>query len=122
MPIQITIPRLGWSMDEGNFTGWLKKEGELVKAGEPLFTLESEKAVQAIEAVDGGILQLQPDSPNAGAVVKVGQVIGLLLAEADPANGASTSAPPAAAAPRAAGVPGRCHARAPHPPPHTVPS
>jgi len=77
-------------MEEGNFTGWLKKEGEAVKAGEPLFTLESEKAQQDVEATDGGVLKLQPDSPNAGDVVKVGQVIGLLLAETE-SNGGGTA-------------------------------
>ena len=89
-------------MDEGNFTGWIKKEGELVKAGEPLFTLESEKASQDIEAADGGVLQLQPDSPNPGDVVKVGQVIGLLVLENDNANRAAVSALPATAAAKAA--------------------
>jgi pyruvate dehydrogenase E2 component (dihydrolipoamide acetyltransferase) len=93
MPIEITIPRLGWSMDEGNFMSWLKQDGELVKAGEPLFTLESEKAAQDIEATDAGVLKLQPGSPKAGDVVKVGQVIGLLLAE----NENSTPVAPAAA-------------------------
>jgi len=41
MPIEITIPRLGWSMEEANFVHWLKQDGEPVKSGEPLFTLES---------------------------------------------------------------------------------
>ena len=98
MPIEITIPRLGWSMDEGNFTGWLRKEGELVKAGEALFTLESEKASQDIEAADSGVLQLQPDSPNPGDIVKVGQVIALLLSESDNANSATVSVSPATTA------------------------
>ena len=34
MPIEITVPRLGWSMDEGVFVGWLKKPGDVVKAGQ----------------------------------------------------------------------------------------
>ena len=41
MPIEITIPRLGWNMDEGVFVAWLKNDGEPVKAGEPIFSLES---------------------------------------------------------------------------------
>lgn len=96
MPIEITIPRLGWSMDEGNFVGWLKKDGEPVKSGEPLFTLESEKAAQDIEATDGGVLRIPKDAPQPGAVVKVGQCIGYLVAEnetlesgATPAQGSS---------------------------------
>jgi len=94
MPIEITIPRLGWSMDEGNFMSWLKQDGELVKAGEPLFTLESEKAAQDIEATDAGTLKLQANSPNAGDVVKVGQVIGLLLVENESAEGSAPAAAP----------------------------
>src|SRR6266550_4621135 len=56
MPIEITIPRLGWSMEEATFVNWLKKDGEPVKSGQPLFTLENEKATQDVEASDGGIL------------------------------------------------------------------
>jgi pyruvate dehydrogenase E2 component (dihydrolipoamide acetyltransferase) len=78
MPIEITIPRLGWSMEEANFLSWLKKEGESVKSGDPLFSMESEKATQDIEAVDGGILRISPNGPKAGDIVKVGQVIGYL--------------------------------------------
>jgi len=81
MPIEITIPRLGWSMEEANFISWLKKEGETVKSGEPLFSMESEKAAQDIEAVDTGILRIPPTGPKAGDVVKVGQVIGYLHAK-----------------------------------------
>ena len=92
MPIEITIPRLGWSMDEGNFLGWLRKDGEMVKPGEPLFILESEKSAQDIEATDGGILRIAKDAPQTGDVVKVGQVIGHLLAENEPPeNGATIS-------------------------------
>ena len=39
MAIEITLPRLGWSMEEGIFQSWLKNEGEEVRSGEPLFIL-----------------------------------------------------------------------------------
>ena len=81
MPMEIIIPRLGWSMEEANFVNWLKKDGEAVKSGEPLFTLESEKATQEIEAIDNGTLRIAANGPKGGEVVKVGQVIGYLLAE-----------------------------------------
>jgi len=81
MPIEITIPRLGWSMEEANFVHWLKQNGEPVRSGEPLFTLESEKATQDIEAIDSGILRIRGNGPKAGDVVKVGQVIGDLTGE-----------------------------------------
>src|SRR5438477_9877094 len=81
MPIEITIPRLGWSMEKANFLNWLKQDGEQVKSGEPLFTLESEKATQDIEATESGILRIPNDGPKPGQIVMAGQVIGHLLAE-----------------------------------------
>lgn len=83
MPIPITVPRLGWSMEEGVFGEWLKSNGEFVNAGEMLFLLEGEKAAQEIEALDSGVLCLPVDSPKPGAIVKVGQVIGLFLEEGE---------------------------------------
>src|SRR3954449_3171217 len=66
MPIAITIPRLGWNMDEGVFAGWLKRDGEAVRAGEPLFSLEGEKATQDVEAIDDGVLSIPPGAPGVG--------------------------------------------------------
>ena len=80
MPHAIQIPRLGWSMEQGTFVGWLKKNGDNVQPGEPLFTLEGEKAIQEIEAVDAGILHFDATSPTEGDIVAVGAVIGYLLA------------------------------------------
>lgn len=78
MPIEIRVPRLGWSMEEGGFVGWLKKDGEPVKAGEPLFTLEGDKATQEIEASDDGILRIDPGGPKPGSPVVVGALLGFL--------------------------------------------
>lgn len=94
MPIEITLPRLGWSMEEGVFQSWLKSEGEEVKSGEPLFVLETDKAAQEVEATDSGILHIPANAPQTGEVTKVGRVLGYLLApgEKPPAVGA-TGAP-----------------------------
>jgi pyruvate dehydrogenase E2 component (dihydrolipoamide acetyltransferase) len=81
MPIEITVPRLGWSMEQGTFVGWLIKDGEAVRAGEALFTLDGDKAIQEIEAMESGILRIPPDAPKPGATVAVGQLLGYLLAE-----------------------------------------
>jgi pyruvate dehydrogenase E2 component (dihydrolipoamide acetyltransferase) len=88
MPIAITIPRLGWNMEQGVFVGWLKQDGEAVRAGDPLFTLEGEKATQDIEASEPGILRITAKAPRAGDTVAVGAEIGYLLApgESEPAN------------------------------------
>ena len=85
MASEVTIPRLGWNMDEGIFVGWLKSDGELVAAGEPLFSLEGDKATQEIESLEAGILRIPPDGPKDGEKVAVGTVIGYLVAPGEPA-------------------------------------
>src|SRR5580700_2274780 len=85
MPIEITVPRLGWSMEEGTFTGWLKQNGDAVCVGEPLFAMESEKVTLDVESLDNGILYVPPGAPEPGAIVVVGQCLGFLLAPGEPA-------------------------------------
>ena len=90
MPIEIIVPRLGWSMEEGAFVAWLKQEGEFVRAGEPLFSIEGDKAVQEIESLDSGILRLAAKAPRPGDPIRVGDVLGHLMAEGEtPAPSAS---------------------------------
>lgn len=79
MPIEIIVPRLGWSMEEGAFVAWLKKDGELVKAGEALFSIEGDKAVQEIESIDSGILRIAGNGPKPGDAIRVGDLLGHLL-------------------------------------------
>ncbi len=79
MPIAITVPRLGWSMEEGIFAGWLKADGDAVTSGEPLFALESEKVTMEVEALDSGTLLIPAGSPTAGAIVTVGQNLGYIM-------------------------------------------
>jgi len=79
MAIPITIPRLGWNMEEGVFVAWLKADGAVVRAGESVFSLESEKATEDIECLDSGILRIPPDGPREGDKVAVGTIIGFLV-------------------------------------------
>lgn len=90
MAAEIVVPRLGWSMDEGVFSGWLKNEGELVEVGDDLFELESDKATQPVESFDSGILRLPLSSPKPGDSVKVGQCLGYLCAPGEEIPNAST--------------------------------
>lgn len=76
----IVVPRLGWNMEEGVFMGWLKRDGEFVRAGEPLFTLEGDKAAQEIEALESGVLRIAAGGPKDGDTVAVGAVLGFLEA------------------------------------------
>jgi pyruvate dehydrogenase E2 component (dihydrolipoamide acetyltransferase) len=93
MAVEITIPRLGWSMDEGTFGEWLIGDGEFVEPGDPIFTLESEKSVQEIESVDGGFLRLLPNGPQEGDTVTVGTLVGFLLEENEEMPVASNVSP-----------------------------
>jgi pyruvate dehydrogenase E2 component (dihydrolipoamide acetyltransferase) len=79
MAVEITVPRLGWNMEEGVFVGWLKKEGDEVRRGDALFTLEGEKATEDIECLETGILRIPADSPKPGDKLAVGAVIGYVV-------------------------------------------
>jgi pyruvate dehydrogenase E2 component (dihydrolipoamide acetyltransferase) len=81
MAYEITLPRLGWDMVEGSLGSWLKKDGEYVQAGEMLFSVEGDKAVQDVEALDSGYLHILPGGPQLGDKVPVGTVLGYLVPE-----------------------------------------
>lgn len=66
-------------MEEATFVAWLPTEGQAVNAGDLLFSIETDKAVQEIEALDSGTLHLLPNGPQPGSIIKVGDVIGCLL-------------------------------------------
>lgn len=79
MAIEILLPRLGWTMEEGVFVEWLKHDGDTVQPGDLLFSVESDKATVEVESFDTGILRLPPDGPKAGATLPVGAVLGYLV-------------------------------------------
>ena len=70
-------------MDKGTFGEWLKADGDFVEPGEAIFTLESEKALQEVESVDGGILKVIPGGPDEGDTVTVGTLIAYLLSDGE---------------------------------------
>src|SRR5437762_2983906 len=108
MAIAITVPRLGWNMEEGIFLGWLKADGAPLRAGEPLFTLETDKATEDIESLDNGVLHIPAHGPHQGDVVAVGVVIGYVLqpGEAIPAPVASPVTPERSKVPITTGAEG----------------
>ena len=79
MAFEVFVPRLGWSMDEGVFIAWLKQDGERVEEGDVLFTLECDKAVEEVEAIDSGILRIPPHGPSEGDTLAVGTVLAYLV-------------------------------------------
>ena len=83
MAFEVMVPRLGWSMESGVFGEWLKQDGDAVTAGEPVFTIEGEKAIEEVESEDAGVLHIRPGVAEPGVELTVGTVIGWLLAEGE---------------------------------------
>ncbi len=80
MRVEVTMPRMGQSMEEGTILNWLKTAGAMVKRGDPLFEIESDKATVEIEALATG--QLAEIVVLAGATVPVGTVLAVIEAQA----------------------------------------
>ena len=78
MALEIVVPRLGWSMEQGVFAGWLKKDGDAVAVGDALFRLEGEKATEDIESLDSRHPAHPANGAQEGETVLVGTVIGYL--------------------------------------------
>jgi pyruvate dehydrogenase E2 component (dihydrolipoamide acetyltransferase) len=82
MPIQILMPALSPTMTEGNLVKWHKAEGDIIKAGQVLAEIETDKATMEVEAVDEGVLGrilIQAGTEN----VKVNSLIGLILEDGE---------------------------------------
>ncbi len=79
MAIEIVMPRLGWTMEEGVLAEWLKHDGDIIQPGDLLFTVESDKALNEVEAFDAGILHIPPDAPAPGTTIPVGGRLAYLL-------------------------------------------
>jgi pyruvate dehydrogenase E2 component (dihydrolipoamide acetyltransferase) len=95
MPVEIKVPRLGWSMEEGTFVEWLKRDGEFIEAGQPLFSIEGDKAIQDVESIGSGILRIAPKAPESGEPVRVGVTLAFLVTadEPDPYSGPQPQKP-----------------------------
>jgi pyruvate/2-oxoglutarate dehydrogenase complex dihydrolipoamide acyltransferase (E2) component len=75
MSIEIRIPSLGAGMNEGKLVEWHVADGASVKAGELLYTLESEKTAQDVEAQADGVLRIVA---AADETYPVGELIGVI--------------------------------------------
>jgi pyruvate dehydrogenase E2 component (dihydrolipoamide acetyltransferase) len=84
VPIEVVMPRLGWTMEAGTVVEWLKESGESVEEGDLLFSVESDKAITDVEALDAGVLHLPADAP-IGVEVPVGATVGYILAPGEAA-------------------------------------
>src|SRR3954453_11403696 len=77
MQHQVVIPQLGLTMTEGSVSTWLKKSGEPIRKGEPLFSVETDKVEMEVEATASGFLAGELLEPQK--VVPVGTVIGVIV-------------------------------------------
>ncbi len=82
MPINITMPALSPTMEEGNLTKWLVKEGDKVGPGDVIAEIETDKATMEVEAVDEGVVA-KLVVPAGSEAVKVNAVIAILAAEGE---------------------------------------
>ena len=100
MPVNITMPALSPTMEEGNLAKWLVKEGDAVASGDIIAEIETDKATMEVEAVDEGVIGKIVVSEGTEGV-KVNAVIAVLLEDGESADDiGDTAAPtPAAATP-----------------------
>jgi len=101
MAVELKMPALSPTMEEGTLAKWLVKEGDTVKSGDILAEIETDKATMEFEAVDEGTIS-QILVAEGTDNVKVGTVIAMIAAEGEDA---STPAPAPAAAPAPAPAP-----------------
>jgi 2-oxoglutarate dehydrogenase E2 component (dihydrolipoamide succinyltransferase) len=92
---QIVVPTLGESVSEATVAKWLKREGEAVKADEPLVELETDKVTLEVNAPAAGVLM--KISVQAGTAVKVGAMLGEIQAGAQAASSSTPASVPQAA-------------------------
>src|SRR5690606_4806254 len=96
MPTEILMPALSPTMEEGNLSKWLKKEGDTVTAGDVIAEIETDKATMEVEAVDEGTLgKILVAEGTEG--VKVNTPIALLLGDGESVDDIKESAVPKSA-------------------------
>ena len=93
MAIEILMPALSPTMEEGTLAKWLVKEGDTVKSGQILAEIETDKATMEFEAVDEGVIgKLLVAEGTSG--VKVNTAIAVLVVEGESAEVAPAKAAP----------------------------
>ncbi|MBL8154025.1 MAG: 2-oxo acid dehydrogenase subunit E2 [Anaerolineae bacterium] len=101
MAVEIVMPRLGWTMEQGTLVEWLKKDGDLVQPGDIMFIIESDKALNEVESFESGIFRIPPGSDVLGRLLPVGTLLAYIVqpGEAPPFEAASPVQTQVAAAP-----------------------
>jgi pyruvate dehydrogenase E2 component (dihydrolipoamide acetyltransferase) len=100
MPIEILMPALSPTMEEGTLAKWHVKEGDTVKSGDVIAEIETDKATMEVEAVDEGVIgKILVGEGSEG--VKVNATIAVLLEEGEDASAIKTGGGKAAPKPEA---------------------
>jgi pyruvate dehydrogenase E2 component (dihydrolipoamide acetyltransferase) len=81
---KVQMPMLGLTMTEGSITKWLKREGDFVRKGEPLFEVETDKALAEVEAPEEGVLL--KILARESCPIAVGAAVAILGAEGEDAS------------------------------------
>lgn len=75
MATEILLPKIGFSMTEGEIAEWLAEDGAEVTEGQPLYLLEADKSANEVEAPASGVLRI---IAPAGETYEVGTVLGTI--------------------------------------------
>jgi pyruvate/2-oxoglutarate dehydrogenase complex dihydrolipoamide acyltransferase (E2) component len=75
MAVEVMLPKLGFSMNEGQIAEWLVENGAHVSEGDPLFLLEADKSTNEVEAPASGTLRI---AAEVGETYEVGTVIAYI--------------------------------------------
>ena len=75
MAVEILLPKIGFSMNEGQVAEWLAKDGDEIKEGQPLYSLEADKSTNEIESPASGTLRIVA---QIGETFEVGTVLAYI--------------------------------------------
>jgi len=75
MAVEILLPKIGFSMNEGQIAEWLAADGDEISEGQPLFSLEADKSTNEVEAPASGKLRIVA---QVGETYEVGTVLGYI--------------------------------------------
>lgn len=75
MAVEVLMPKIGFSMNEGVLQGWLVADGAAVTEGQPLYELESEKSTQEVESPATGTLRIKAE---VGETYEVGALLAVI--------------------------------------------
>ena len=92
MPINIQMPALSPTMEEGTLAKWLVKEGDSVESGDVMAEIETDKATMEFEAVDEGVIG-KIIVPEGSTGIKVNEIIAILLEDGENSSDIKTNDP-----------------------------